>query len=193
MDRQPNAVPMDWEALQDIIQSSSGEQGQGRLAELGRSAAQHAGYVQDMQVLRTAWASVGDYVLVSKFGLQHEVEEGTGRTRAVRASCTTPPAPAQEETAATLRNAPPAFPATVLALNEYPYFLSSGILHFVLWKRTVGSCPATGAATAGLGISASEVSAAYEQLRAVLGRRCVSLLHWTSPPALQVRVCADRV
>lgn len=195
MDRPPNAVPMNWETLQDIIQTSSGEQGQGRLAELGRSAAQHTGYMQDMQVLRATWASVGDYVLVSKFGLPHELEEGTGRRRAVRSAGTAPaPAPAAEEAAATLRDTPPAFPAVVLALNEYPYYLSGGILHFVLWKRTVGSRPAVATAgpnatdmatTAGQGISASEVSAAYEQLRAVLGKRCVSLLHWTSPPALQ--------
>jgi len=180
---------MDWDTLAEIIASASGEEraagGGSRLAELGRSAAQHDGYVADMKTMRVEWVSVGDYVLVTKFGLPEEHDEDTGRRRAIRTAHSSAGSDAGAGRA-------PQYPSTVLALNEYPYYLCDGILHFVLWKRTDG--PTTDTATATTSdsdsshthlITAEETAAAFEQLHAVLGRRCLQLLSWTSPPALR--------
>ena len=59
MDRRCTTVAMSWKDLHDIISSE-------KLEELGRSAAQHAQYLEAMDTIKQQYSSIGDYIKITK-------------------------------------------------------------------------------------------------------------------------------
>lgn len=94
-----------WDEVTKIIQK-------GELEKLGRSNEQHHEYVEFMDQIKNNYASVVDYLLISKF--QFDSECVNGKVAAIRS-------PAQQG-------------RLLLATNDFPYNFEDGIQHFVLWK-----------------------------------------------------------
>lgn len=102
--------PYTWKQLQTIILLEKD------LAKLARSRSQQREYEIFQYCLKREYASVLDYILVTKFGLERRVSDGDGRARAF------PPLKDFFEV------------KKVLVENDFPYFNEDGIYHFLLWK-----------------------------------------------------------
>jgi hypothetical protein len=106
-DRPPFEQLSWWQAKQTVQD--------GRLDLLGRSTEWQAKYRIFQAELTERWASVSDYVLVTKLGYEEK-----GFTNADGKRCAVRP-----DSVAT---------KTVLVENDFPYNFDDGVYHHVLWK-----------------------------------------------------------
>ncbi|KAL3805113.1 hypothetical protein HJC23_003341 [Cyclotella cryptica] len=117
--------PLSWKELQSIILSSD-------LVKLARSPEQQRIYRKGRADIHDNWESIYDYLLCVKFGFEESIAEVSGKKRS---------RPTFEELQSQWRSGPPSNTQTamksrrmVLCLNDYPYYLESGIEHWILWK-----------------------------------------------------------
>ncbi len=101
--------PLRWAQVVEFVQTD-------RLPELRRSVEQEAQMQAFNAALKTEWATTVDYILHRQFGLQATATGPDGKLQVGR------------ETIAA------AGTCTALALNDFPYYYESGIMHYVLWK-----------------------------------------------------------
>ena len=140
--------PLTWEQLKTIILIEQD------LAKLARSSAQQRSYEMFRYCLKREFASMLDYILITKFE-DFTRRRGIGEDRRWYA-----------------------FPhikdylkvETKLVENDFPYYMSDGILHFVLWKTNEPIHPLD-----------------IDKAKAELGRvmPVLDTLHWVNPPHLQ--------
>ena len=119
--------PYTWEELTEIVETGSD------LSLLARSAEGERSYRAESRLLRSEWRSIGDYVLVDKFGFERQpvrlpVVAGTD-------------ADADEGgvgVGGVWEARPPLANSTttrvVLCPNDFPYYLPPHVTHWVLWK-----------------------------------------------------------
>jgi hypothetical protein len=101
--------PLSWAQVVEYVQTD-------RLPELRRSVEQEAQMQAFNAALKVEWASTSDYILHRRFGLPITATGPDGKLEVSRDAMA----------AAGTR--------TILALNDFPYFYESGIVHYVLWK-----------------------------------------------------------
>jgi L-threonylcarbamoyladenylate synthase len=130
-----------------------------RLHELGRSLVQQQEYEAAMQSVRERYASIGDYILLTKFHLEQEIAEGK--------------LAAKRESNSDQKCGDTKLSKTVLIPNDFPYNFTSDIKHFVLWKWGGGP------------LLKKEISNAEMHLRKQYGYAAIDSLNFTSPPALK--------
>jgi Protein of unknown function (DUF3605) len=104
--------PFTWERLKAIIIVERD------LAKLARSSEQQRSYEMFRYCLKREYASVLDYVLLTKFK-DFTRRRGVGEDKRWYAS---PPINDYWKV------------ETTLVENDFPYFMADGILHFILWK-----------------------------------------------------------
>ena len=208
MERAHKSSPMGWDELFEIVRTSEhiSSGSSNRLEELGRSTEQQSAYTSAMQTLRTKYASVGDYVLISKFGLRGRSHPTSGLIEVIREGPLSTSSRIETSVSSVVPVAvlatshqstqPAQHAETVLALNDFPYYFTPDLMHFVLWKRDVTSSVNFSAHSnngnihdvqpcGNRDITQEDITRAHEQLRATYGRRCAALLHWVSPPELR--------
>lgn len=94
-----------WSDVTEIINS-------GQLERLGRSLEQQISYLTFIEEIKRGYASVSDYILISKFSLRSNIIDG---------KCT-----AVRETTQEVQ--------TILLSNDFPYYFEDGIIHYIYWK-----------------------------------------------------------
>jgi hypothetical protein len=112
------ASPLSWSTLKFLIQSSN-------LVELARSEEQKLTYRLGREDIRKSWDCIYDYLLCVKFGFAEAMSEETGKKRSV---------PTFEELRSERGTENSGACRMMLCLNDYPYYLESGIEHWILWK-----------------------------------------------------------
>jgi hypothetical protein len=148
--------PLTWDQLKTIIEVEQG------VAKLARSSSQQWNYELFRHCLKHEYATMLDYILVTKFDFARRRGEGDD-DRLWRAF------PQLEDYSKV---------TTRLVKNDFPYFMSDGIVHFVLWKTNDSIHPQD-----------------IEDGKATLVRsmNVVDTLHWINPPHLQSLPAIDHV
>ena len=166
-----------------------------RLDELGRSASQQQAYEAAVQDVRARYASVGDYILMSKFGLpavEGKAEVGGAPAKLVADRRCVPAAAAGVVYAEGEGGRDDE--QCVLVPNDFPYHFAAGIHHYVLWKwrrggATEGTAPAPAGTAAAAGtagqVTPAELSAAERSLRQRFGSRLLGCASFANPGALR--------
>jgi len=153
-------VPLEWEELRDII-------GTGELAKLSRCVEDQKEYEIWKRDLKSHWKSVYDYLLCNKFGMEGCFERRTDAETGLY--CAHPPL---SEYAGGTRKA--------LVANDFPYYTTKNVEHWVLWKLGGEPC------------DDGDIRQAEQDLRAKLGD-VVDCLHWVNPPHLKSLPDIDHV
>jgi Protein of unknown function (DUF3605) len=146
-------MPFTWDQLKNIILVEHD------LAKLARSACQQRNYEIFRYCLRREYASMLDYVLITKFDVSRRRSEIGRLWHAFL--------PSEDYVV-----------QTRLVENDFPYFMSEGIIHYILWKTREP-------------IHAQDI----DDAKAQLGRsmQVIDSLHWTNPPHLQSLPDIDHV
>jgi hypothetical protein len=144
--------PMEWSELVEILGDDHGDV-KPDLARLSRSVEQQKSYQIYQRDLLLTWRSVLDLILCRKFDavfapLRQPIEEG-GKLVA------TPPL---HQVHAVHKR---------LVLNDFPYYMTEDIDHYVLWKIGGGAC------------TEDDIQEAKQQLVQQGYDAC--MLHWTNP------------
>lgn len=122
---------------------------QGQLEKLGRSLAQQTEYRTFREKLNGEWASIADYVMVSKLSFRDSVNAQGKRVAVI---------PDDKEN------------RTILLQNDFPYYFTDDVGHYVLWKIGGELLP-------------SEIEAAQAEIRDNLG--AVDSTFYINPPTLK--------
>ena len=109
---------LSWSDLKTIIGASD-------LVKLARSEEQKVVYRKGRDAIHNQWDSIYDYLLCTKFGFMKTTNQLTGKQRSE---------PTFEELRAQRGNSLKTEYRMQLCLNDYPYYLKSGIEHWILWK-----------------------------------------------------------
>ena len=157
MERRCNTSALSWEDTKDIIDSQ-------KLEELGRSAAQHAHYRASLDSIMEHYASIGDYIKISKLDVE-SCDDGSGKLAS---------------TGKRLENARTS--SLVLLKNDFPYHFESNIQHYVLWKYAATSDYGIGISDC---LSTAEIEWGAQQLSESLFPLHVEIQHWINPEALK--------
>ena len=97
-----------WTDVKAIVSSGS-------LELLGRSAQQQSEYDSWRAQNRLEWQTIGDFILVTKFGQTMAADPVSNKKIAVSTS--------HLET------------RVIISENDFPYNFEAGILHFIIWKN----------------------------------------------------------
>jgi Protein of unknown function (DUF3605) len=147
--------PMDWAELRTFIVVEN------CLAKLSRSVEQQRDYEVYKRDLQRHWKSVYDHILCHKFNFERRVDAEDDRYYAH------PPLSEVRETRKTV------------VRNDFPYYMTPGIEHWVLWKLTAKCTEA-------------EIDEAKKEISQELGD-VVDFMHWINPPHLKSLPDIDHV
>jgi len=146
-------APWTWEQLQELILVEQD------LAKLSRSAEQQREYEIFRYCLKRQYESVLDHILISKFDFERrKTKEGRWQAYPSLKDSTTV--------------------QTRLVLNDFPYCMPDGIVHYIFWKTKESVTP-------------KDIENAKLELRRQ--RKVADTLHWINPPHLQSLPDIDHV
>lgn len=137
-------TPFTWPELLQIVEKEK------NLAKLCRSVKDQRGYDVHRQELKQNWASIYDFILFSKFGFDRVLVDSRWHSQ-----------PRLSELTLVHKS---------LWLNDFPYYVQDGILHYVLWKTLED-------------VTEEEIQEARNKL--IDTKNAIEIIHWINPPHLK--------
>jgi hypothetical protein len=137
-------TPFTWPELVQIVEKEK------NLAKLCRSVEDQRGYDLHRQEMSQNWVSIYDFILWSKFGFDRVLVNGRWHSQ-----------PRLSEVTEVHKS---------LRLNDFPYYVQDGILHYVLWKTLED-------------VTEEEIQEACDKL--IDTKNAIKIIHWINPPHLK--------
>ena len=145
-------TPFTWPELVQIVEKEKD------LAKLCRRVEDQRGYDLHRQELKQNWASIYDFILWSKFGFDRVLVDGRWNSQ-----------PRLSDVTLVHKS---------LWLNDFPYYVQDGIVHYVLWKILED-------------VTEEEIQEARNKI--IGTKNAIEIIHWINPPHLKSLPDIDHV
>lgn len=194
--------PLTWSDATEIIHVEQD------LAKLTRSESQQMAYQIFQHHMKQQYVSSTDYLLISKFGFdavavsvgdrddddkqqrQNPLQNNTVESSTMLSRNSTRERWKAKPSLDEVRKIQSIQPQSILIENDFPYYFTDDIKHYVLWKINTNDNKGN-TNNDGSIISEQEIDDALEQLKTKL--KAVSTLHWKNPSWLQSLPDVDHV